>query len=462
MIDVIPCAPMANTGELKTLGFLREKLGPLPSQHTVLTNYHLPERSGTLEIDLVVINGQGVFLLEVKDWWGRIEGDSTHWLQVWANRRHLSPLTSIDIKAKRVKGALVGDRPDLRKVSVVGFVVLARGDTQLTLDDHPDRKRRVFPLNDRLIHALTSRDYVYSASSIALDKSCFLAVKNGLIRQKVDPERRLVGSYEIVGELTPGETYDAFEAQHVTVSSRRVRLKKYYVPAIRSEKHLKETIREFKQDMEALSQLEGYPNIVRAYDFFKDPDADDTYYLALELVDGRMLREIIDDETEELTLRPGSGQALARSARYLLPVADALAYCHQRGIVHRNLTPYSIYVTGDGQVKLGDFDFARVPAIGQTISKTGQVLVENKYIAPEQLDDPRHADFRADLYSLGVVWYDTLFRRPESEPLRLALIEKSDLPDEVRQLLRSLLAPHPDDRPESALEVKEWFEILAD
>jgi serine/threonine protein kinase len=453
-VDVIPCTPGMNTGELRTLGFLREGLGKLPGQHTILTNYHLPHQNATLEIDLVVINGQGVFLLEVKDWWGRIEGDSTHWLQVWANRRHPSPLTSIDFKAKRVKGELVKDRPDLNRVSVVGFVVLTKGDTQLTLDDHPDRKRRVFPLNDRLIHALTGRDYVYSASSIALDKSRFLAVKNGLIRQKVDPERRLVGSYEIVGELTPGETYDAFEAQHVTVTSRRVRLKKYHIPAIRSEKHLQETVREFKQDMEALSQVEGYPNIVRAYDFFKDPNVDDTYYLALEFVDGRMLREIIDDETEELTM--------AQSVRYLVPVADALAYCHQRGIVHRNLTPYSIYVTADGRVKLGDFDFARVPAIGQTISKTGQVLVENKYIASEQLDDPRYADFRADLYSLGVVWYDMIFRRPEDEPVRLALVAKSDLPDDVKQLLRSLLAPHPDDRPKSAIEVKEWFEILTD
>lgn len=335
MIDVIPCAPAVNTGELKTLGFLREKLGPLPGHHTILTNYHLPDQNATLEIDLVVINAQGIFLLEVKDWWGRIEGDSTHWLQVWANRRHPNPLTSIDVKAKQVKGALVAERPDLRQVSVVGFVVLTKGDTQLTLDDHPDRKRRVFPLTDRLIHALTSRDYVFSPSSVVLTGSRFQAVKNGLIRQKVDPERRLIGSYEIVGELTPGETYDAFEAQHITISSRRVRLKKYHIPAIRSEKHLQETIRKFKQDMEALSQLEGYPNIVRAYDFFKDPDVDDTYYLALELVDGRMLREIIDDETADLSL--------PQSARYLIPVADALAYCHRKSIVHRNLTPYSIY-----------------------------------------------------------------------------------------------------------------------
>jgi len=445
MVEVISCAPGAHIGELKTLGFLRENL---PGDHVILTNYHLPDESSTLEIDLVVINYQGVFLLEVKHWWGKIEADQIHWLQ--AGRRHYSPLTGVDMKVKRVHGTLAAARSDLGKVSVVGFVVLSRGDTMLTIDD--PRRDRVFPLNQRLIQALTGRDYLFSRSALPLDHSRLPTVRNALVRQHVDPERRLVGNYHIVAELTPGETYDAFEAQHLTIQGRRARLKRYHIPAIRSMRHLEETIREFKQDMEALSQVEGHPNIVRAYDFFKDPDSDDTYYLALELIDGRMLREIMDEE--EVTL--------AQGACYLTPVADALAYCHQRGIIHRNLTPYSIYVTDDGQVKVGDFDFARVPAIGQTITKTGQVLVESKYIAPEQLDDPRGTDARADLYSLGAVWYDLLFRRPEDEPVRLAIIEQSDLPDDARHLLRSLLAPRPADRPASAVEVREWFELWAD
>lgn len=121
------------------------------------------------------------------------------------------------------------------------------------------------------------------------------------------------------------------------------------------------------------------------------------------------------------------------------------------------------YVTDDGQVKLGDFDFARVPAISSTISTTGQPLVVNKYIAPEQLADPHQADARADLYSLGAVWYDLIFRRPESEPVLLSRIEKSNLPDDdARHLLRSLLATNPAERPASAAKVKKWFELLAE
>jgi hypothetical protein len=444
VIDVTPCAPGAHIGEIVTLGYLREHL---PGDNLILTNYHLPDRSGTLEIDLVVINYRGVFLLEVKHWWGAIEADQTHWLQ--AGHRHPSPLTSVDMKAKRVHSALVDANPDLYRVSVVGLVVLSKGDTLLTIDD--PRKDRVFPLRERLIEALTGTDYLYSPSSLPLNRPRLKAVREALVRQHVDPEHRIVGSYRIVEDLAPGELYEAYEAQHVDVASHRARLKKYHVPAIESQKHLVESVRQFKRDMEALSQVEGHPNIVRAYDFYPDPDADDTYYLALELVEGRMLREIIDEEGEI---------PLAQGIRYLIPVADALSFCHRLGIVHRNLTPHSITVTEGGQVKLGDFDFARVPAIGQTISKTGRPLVINKYVAPEQLDNPRGVDARADIYSLGAVWYDLIFRRPEDEPVRLALIAGSDLPDDARQLLRGMLAPCPDDRPDLA-EVREWFELLA-
>ncbi len=458
MIEIISCAPTANTGELKALSFLREKLGLLSTRHIILNNYHFPHQNGTLEVDLLVINARGVFLLEVKDWRGRIVGDSTHWLQVLFNQRHASPLTSIDIKAKCIKSALVAAEPGLRDVSVVGFVVLTNGITLLDLDEHPERKRRVFSLTDPLIQALTGREYLYFASAATLDKNRFLMVKDALIHQKVDPQHRLVGNYEIISELSPGAYYDAFEARHVIVKSRLVRLKRYHIAAIESTKQLQEAIRRFQQDIEALSQLEGYAHITRAYDFFKDPDADDVYYLALEWVAGQTLREIIDETTTRLSL--------SQTARYLMPVADALDYCHRKGIIHRNLTPDSITVTPEGQVKVGDFDFARVPAINQTISRSGQPLVENKYIAPEQLSDPRQADYRADLYSLGVIWYDLLFRRPEDEPVRMAFIAqaqaKGQLPEDVGQLLRTLLASHPEDRPQSASIMKDWLELWAE
>jgi len=166
---------------------------------------------------------------------------------------------------------------------------------------------------------------------------------------------------------------------------------------------------------------------------------------------------------QTLAQRIASGPVpFADQLRILGQVAAALAHCHSRQVVHRNLSPASIYVDPSGQVRVGDFDFARVPAIGQTISKTGQALVDSRYTAPEQLENPRQAGAQADLYSLGAIWYSLLFRTPDSEPVRLALVAKSELPEEARQLLRSLLAPHPSDRPGSSVDVREWLDLLAE
>jgi tRNA A-37 threonylcarbamoyl transferase component Bud32 len=445
MAQVIPCAPGAHIGEMITRDFLRKRLA---EGYVILTNYHLPEANATLEIDLVVLTYYGVYLLEVKHWWGKIEADQTHWLQ--AGKRHPSPLTSIDTKAKVLHSTLAQARPDLARVSVVGFVVLSKGDALLEIDD--PRADRVFTLDERLLEALTSEAYQFRPGrGLPLDRRRMEAVLETLLHQHVDPERRIVGSYEILEELPSGEGYDAFLAQHIDIRGRQVRLKRYHVPEVQSQRHLQESVRQFKQDMEALSQVDTHPNVVRAYDFFKDPDVDDTYYLALELVEGRTLRRLIDAD-EEVTLD--------ESLRTLAPVADALAYAHERGIVHRNLTPRAVYVTEEGQVKVGDFDFARVPAIGMTISHTDEPLVVNKYVAPEQLENPRTAGAPADTYSMGAVWYDLLFQRPQDEAIRHALIARSDLPDLVKQLLRELLSTDPAERP-TAHEVQQWFEMLA-
>ena len=112
MLEVIPCAPGAHIGEVNTLGFLREEL---LGDHLILTNRHLPDEGGTLEIDLVVLNYNGVFLLGVQHWWGKTEDDQIHWLQ--SGHEHPSPLTRIELKAKRVHSTLTA--------------VLSKGDTLL-------------------------------------------------------------------------------------------------------------------------------------------------------------------------------------------------------------------------------------------------------------------------------------------------------------------------------------------
>lgn len=443
MLKVIPCAPGAHIGEQISLGFLKKNLG----SGTILTNYYHPDGSGTLEIDLVVINYQGVWLLEVKHWWGKIEADEVHWYQ--EGRKHHSPLTKIDGKTKVIFSDLT--KAGFGDVSVVGLVVLSKGTSALTITD--SRNNRVFGLNDDLIRALTSRDLVYSPRSPVLKSGQVEQISDALVHKHVDPEYKIVSNYRLVEELTPGEHYQAYEGQHIQVQSRRAMIKRYHIEAIQSRQHLEESVRLFKQSMEALAQLSGHPNIVDAYDFFADPDTDDTYWLVLEYVDGGTLRNALDQ---------GKPFSLKEQMDCLIPVADALIHCHRHGILHRNLTPRAIYLTEAGQVKVGDFDFARVPTLGYTISQTDKPLVINKYIAPEQQTDTRNADHRVDIYSLGAIWYDLALRPGIEEPILISKIDKSDLSDDAKEIMKKMLTPRPANRPGSAGEVKEWFELFRD
>lgn len=443
MLKIIPCAPGAHIGEQITLGFLKKNL----SSGIALTNYYHQDGSGTLEVDLVVINYQGVWLLEVKHWWGKIEADDVHWYQ--EGRKHHSPLTKIDGKAKVIFSDL--SKAGFGGVSVVGLVVLSKGIKTLTITD--PRKNRVLGLNEDLINALTSRDLVYSPHSTILKSGQMEQIADALVHKHIDPEYKIVSNYRLVDELTPDEHYQTFEGQHIQVQSRRALIKRYHIEAIQSRQHLDESVRLFKQSMEALAQLSGHPNIVDAYDFFADPDTDDTYWLVLEYVNGGTLRHTLD-QSKTFTLQ--------EQMDCLIPVVDALIHCHRQEILHRNLTPRAVYITEAGQMKVGDFDFARVPTLGYTISQTDKPLVINKYIAPEQQTDPRNADYRADLYSLGAIWYDLALHPAIEEPILISKIDKADLPEETKELMKKMLSPRPGNRPESAVEVKEWFELFRD
>ncbi len=440
MVKVIHCAEGENFGELQARQYLEKNL----RDGIILSNYYHPDCNGTLEIDLLVINARGVWLLEVKDWYGRIKADPIDWLQE-NGRKEPSPITKIDNKVKKVYSALKDMVPD---ISVEGFVVLVKGSGALQSND--TRQERVFGLNDTLLEALTGCRFVHSRYSPSLSASQVEQVAKALVERKVDPEDRIIGSYRIVGDLPSADDYQMYEGQHIDVKSRRAHIKRYHIAEIESKKHLEEIRKRFKQAMEALTQLDDHPNIIRAFDFLPDRDSADTYWLILEYIDGKTLQ----DQLREKRLL-----SLAVQMDILIPVADALHYCHQHEIVHRNLTPHAIYFIEGGKVKISDFDYARVPAVG-TISKPGQPLVTSKYAAPEQTNDPRTADYHADLYSLGAIWYDMNGMGELEDPILVHKIDQMALSPEARDLMRKLLQPQPHARPQSAAEVKEWFELL--
>jgi len=148
-----------------------------------------------------------------------------------------------------------------------------------------------------------------------------------------------------------------------------------------------------------------HSHIVNVYEFGVTPPASESdtklYYLLMEYVDGVTLRQLLN--SSELS----SAQALE-----IVPqICVALQYAHDKGVVHRDIKPENILVDRQGNVKIADFGIAKLMGLqghNLTISTTGQVLGTLTYMAPEQLERPFEVDHRADIYSLGVVFYQML------------------------------------------------------
>jgi serine/threonine protein kinase len=160
----------------------------------------------------------------------------------------------------------------------------------------------------------------------------------------------------------------------------------------------------FTCEAQALAAL-NHPNIVTIHDFGQ---AGGFYYLLMEFVDGANLRQLLR------TRKFSPEEALA----IVPPLCDALQFAHDRGIVHRDIKPENLLIDITGRVKVADFGVAKMLGSLQASDPAGaSAALENTtrtsvgtpgYSAPEQKSDPQRVDSRADIYSLGVVFYELL------------------------------------------------------
>lgn len=153
----------------------------------------------------------------------------------------------------------------------------------------------------------------------------------------------------------------------------------------------------FTREARTLAKL-SHPNIVSVYEFGK---VDDTYYFLMEFVDGSTLRSVVQ-----------AGQLTPKHALAIVPhLCDALQFAHDKGIIHRDIKPENILLARDGTVKIADFGLSRIlggPSQDDFLTGTHQVMGTPRYMAPEHLEGSRNVDHRADIYSLGVVFYEML------------------------------------------------------
>ncbi|MCA1672278.1 MAG: serine/threonine protein kinase, partial [Actinobacteria bacterium] len=255
---------------------------------------------------------------------------------------------------------------------------------------------------------------------------------------------RLLPAYRIERLLGQGSMGVVYLAEDVRMQ-RKVALK-VLAPALADDQLFR---RRFNHESRRAAQL-NHPNVVAVYEA---GETDGLYYIAMHYVDGGDLGKLLE---------AGGPLSLERATSFIAQIAAALDAVHAEGLVHRDVKPANILISGrEGQEHccLGDFSITKHLSSGTNLTVTGQFIGTLDYIAPEQIEG-KSVDGRADLYALGCVLYQCLtgtvpFKRDGTVALLWAHVHdqpppvtthRPDLPPEIDRVVAQAMAKQPEDR----------------
>jgi serine/threonine-protein kinase len=254
------------------------------------------------------------------------------------------------------------------------------------------------------------------------------------------------GRYRIIRKLGTGGMANVYLAEDQELG-RRVAIK------ILDDRHAgdEQFVERFRREAKNAAAL-SHPNIVSIYD---RGEAEGTYYIAMEFLDGRSLKELI------VSRGPAP---ISVAIDYTRQILGALRFAHRHGIVHRDIKPHNVLVDPEGRLKVTDFGIARAGASQMT--EVGSIVGTAQYLSPEQAKGAP-VDQTSDLYSVGVVLYELLTGGPPfggDTPVEIAMkhlqarpeppsARRPEVPHDLDLVVLRALAKDQEDRYESAEEM---------
>lgn len=282
-----------------------------------------------------------------------------------------------------------------------------------------------------------------------LQQGCLTAYQAGHVSAGRG-EGLIVGQYVVLDELGHGSVGMVYKVRH-RIMGRLAALKVFTPEADESENHTR-----FMREIQATAQLD-HPNLIKAYEAGEHHGA---YFLAMELVDGKNLQEIVEKQ---------GPMPLDIALKCHLEAAIGLGYAHSLGMVHRDVKPGNIMLGKDGRVRVLDLGLVKFIKgfSNMAASLDGTVRGTAAYMAPEQAISIRNADHRSDIYSLGSSLFYTLTGQPmfpektimqqllahQKKAAPSLLSHKPELPGYLDQLYQRMVAKGLDERLQSMDEV---------
>ncbi|MCH8204651.1 MAG: serine/threonine protein kinase [Candidatus Hydrogenedentes bacterium] len=251
--------------------------------------------------------------------------------------------------------------------------------------------------------------------------------------------------YEIVKELGRGGMGMVYLVKDQKTHRRRAL--KTLLPKYAANK---QAVRRFAREVKASRRID-HPCVVKIYDA---GEVDKILYYTMEYIEGKSVRAWMRERKK----KTGKAIGLGSTVRILSMLCSALEQAH-KFTIHRDLSPENVMVTRDGTVKLLDFGLAKLDSTDADLTRIGVSLGKTQYSAPEQRVDAKNVDHRADIYSLGVMFYELLSGElpTDSTPLTRRV---RGLPPEVDTFVDRCMAERPQDRFGSAAEVRRALKLI--